>query len=117
MCRSVLFWRIFPWCFVAILVTICHLQVLFVATRIFSEYPNPVEIGNVWVQAIFLSFAIGWFIQDPIVIGVRNNLKSTKKIIRSRKYQVIEKFVVAPFRVVMHKTLNLTVGRLSRLLG
>ena len=115
MCRSVVFWRIFPWTCALALIVLCHIQVLFVATRIFSEYPNPAEIGAVWVQAIFLSFAIGWFIQDPIVITIRNNLNVTRTIIRSHKYQVLEKWVIVPFRAVVTKAVDLVLTKVARI--
>ena len=66
-----------------------------------------------WVQAIFISFAIGWFVADPLVILTRNSLSYTKTIIRSKKYQVLEKWVTTPFRVALAKT----VDAVLRLLG
>ena len=67
--------------------------------RIFAQYPNAVEVGFTWLQAIGISLATGWLLQDPVIILVRNNLSCTKTIIRSKKYQVIEKFVVQPWRL------------------
>ena len=78
--------------------------------RIFSEFENPAEMGAVWLQAIGVSLFIGWFIQDPIIIVVRNNLSFTKKIIRSKKYQVLEKFIVQPFRLAVNQVINFFIG-------
>lgn len=61
------------------------------------------------MQAIFLSFAIGWLIQDPTIIIIRNSLKSTKSIIRTKKYQILEKFVVAPFRTVSFRAFDMFI--------
>ena len=99
MCKSVFFWRSFPWAFTLVLVVICHFQTLFVTMRIFAQYPNAIEVGFTWLQAIGISLATGWFVQDPVIIIVRNNLSCTKTIIRSKKYQFIEKFVVQPWRL------------------
>jgi hypothetical protein len=110
MCRSVLFWRIFPWTFTAVIVTVCHVQTLFVATRIFAMAEDPVAVGQVWVTSILIAFTIGWLVQDPIVILVRNHLSCTKTIIRSKKYQVIEKFVVIPFRIFLSRLVNAVLG-------
>ena len=39
--------------------------------------------------------------QDMLVIIIRNNIKFTKVIVRTLKYQVIEKFIVGPARAVV----------------
>ena len=109
-CNSFLFWRFFPWVLTYSLISFCHLQVLFVTLRIFSEFEDPTAIGVAWLEALGTSLVIGWFIQDPIVIIVRNNMKFTKKIIRSKKYQVIEKFVVQPFRLALNYGINILKG-------
>jgi hypothetical protein len=108
MCASVLFWRLFPWMFAYSIAAVCHLQTLFVATRIFAEFEDPVAVATVWLQSIVVSLFIGWLVADPTVIITRNNLKFTKTIIRSKKYQVIEKYVTIPFRYL--------VGRVSSVL-
>lgn len=105
-CRSVLFWRIFPWAFSYLIAFLCHAQTLFVTMRIFAEFEDPNAVGLVWLQAIGISLVIGWFLQDPIIILVRNNMNCTKTIIRSKKYQVIEKFVVQPFRLAVNQVIN-----------
>ena len=106
MCKSVLFWRIFPWALCIFLGVFCHLQTLFVTMRIFAEFEDPNAMGLLWIQAILTSMAIGWFFQDPIIIVVRNNMNCTKTIIRSKKYQVLEKFVVQPFRLMVNQIIN-----------
>ena len=106
LCGSVRFWRIFPWALAYSLAAFCHIQTLFVTMRIFAEFEDPVAMGMVWIQAIGMSMVVGWFVQDPIIILVRNNLSCTKAIIRSKKYQVMEKFVVAPFRLAVNQGLN-----------
>ena len=106
LCGSVLFWRTFPWAMAYTLATFCHVQTLFVTMRIFAEFEDPIAMGWVWIQAIGVSMGVGWFVQDPIIIMVRNNLNCTKAIIRSKKYQVLEKFVVAPFRLAVNQGIN-----------
>ena len=54
-----------------------------------------------WFQSLAISFAIGWLVFDPIVIIVRSNIKFTKKIMKTRRYQVIEKFVVMPVGAIV----------------
>ena len=56
------------------------------------------QVGASWIQSVCLSLAWAWAVQDPLVILVRNNLKCTKNIVRSKRYQIVEKFVVAPVR-------------------
>ena len=101
LCKSVIFWRAFPWTFCLLLIVVCHFQTLFVTMRIFAQFPNANDIGLTWLQAILISLATGWFLQDPLVIITRNNMSCTKKIIRNKKYQVIEKFIVIPFSIAI----------------
>ena len=105
-CNSFIFWQFFPWMLTYTVVTFAHLQVLFVTMRIFSEFEDPMRVGTVWIQALGISLLTGWLVQDPVVIIIRNNLKMTKTIIRSKKYQVLEKFVVQPFRLVLNCVIN-----------
>ena len=95
--NGVRFWSVFPW-----LVTIptlfgCSLLTLWVAQSVF-------EADAVYVlafcEAIGISLAQSWLLQDVLVIAVRNNINCTKGRIRSHRYQVIEKFVLAPLLVV-----------------
>ena len=102
MCKSVLFWRVFPWSFTFSLIVMCHLNMFFVTMRVFAEFENAVFVGLTWLQSVFISLAIGWFLQDPVVVIVRNNIKCTKKRIRSKAYQVVEKFIVQPFRLTLN---------------
>mgnify|MGYP006095892241 CR=1 FL=1 len=106
MCKSQLFWRIFPWAFSFSIAIFCHLQTLFVTMRIFAEFEDPNAIGLVWLQSLGTSLVIGWCFQDPIIIVIRNNMNCTKTIIRSKKYQVLEKFVVQPFRLAVSQIIN-----------
>ena len=50
------------------------------------------------VEAIGISLGVSWLLMDPLIIVTRNTLKNTKTIIRSKRYQIIEKFVVAPLK-------------------
>ena len=40
----------------------------------------------------------GWVVFDPMVILFRNNVKGTKKRIRSKRYQMFEKAIMSPIR-------------------
>ena len=109
MCKSVLFWRTFPWVFTFTLSAFCHVQTLFVTMRIFAEFEDPNAMGRVWLQTIGVSLIVGWTLQDPLIIIVRNNLTCTKTIIRSKKYQIIEKFILQPFKAAMSQAINTLV--------
>ena len=58
--------------------------------------PDPVKTNGRFFQNVAMALAIGWFIQDPLVILARNNMKCTASIVRNKHYQTIEKFVVNP---------------------
>ena len=77
---------------------------------------NPVALSTtlttIWLETCGISFAFTFLIVDVVVIIVRNNLSCTSAILARRRYQVIEKFVVAPI-VGLYK---LAEGMLCRLL-
>ena len=54
------------------------------------------DVIKTWAQAVAQGLLQGWIVFDPLVIIVRNNIKITKKSIRSKRYQMIEKAVMAP---------------------
>ena len=96
---SVPFWRVFPW-----LVTIpalfgCSFMTLYVAQSVFQSDTIYVYA---WCEALGISLCQGWCIQDILVIAVRNNVSCTGMLggVRSHRYQVFEKFFLAPFLIV-----------------
>ena len=70
------------------------------------------ELTTIWLETFGISLAFTFVVADIIVIVVRNNLSCTKAILATRRYQVIEKFVVAP-TVGIYKMFE---GMLCRLL-
>ena len=54
------------------------------------------ELTTIWLETFGISLAFTFVVVDVIVIVVRNNLSCTKAILATRRYQLIEKFVVAP---------------------
>jgi hypothetical protein len=54
------------------------------------------ELTTIWLETFGISLAFTFVVVDVIVIVVRNNLSYTKAILATRRYQLIEKFVVAP---------------------
>ena len=72
----------------------CNIFILFVALQNYAGSTDVLFIG--WMQSLAISFALGWCLMDPLVIVIRSNIKFTKKIMKTRKYQIIEKFVVMP---------------------
>ena len=70
------------------------------------------ELTTIWLETFGISLAFTFVVADVIVIVVRNNLSCTKAILATRRYQVIEKFVVAP-TVGVYKVLE---GMLCKLL-
>ena len=94
---SVLFWRIFPWALTVSALACCSLYTVYSAQSIFKD-----DTVYIWAyfEALAISLAQGWFVQDVFVIAVRNNIKFTKKRIRTHRYQVVEKFVLAPLILI-----------------
>ena len=79
----------------AILQAINHPMIISLYTTM-SIFKDDTIYVVMWVESLGISLVQGWFFQDPFVIIVRNNIQFTKKRIRSHRYQVIEKFVLAP---------------------
>ena len=88
------FWRIFPWVVSVPLLWGMSFFTFYVSQAIFKDDSIYVVM---WVEALIISLVQGWFIQDILVIVVRNNVKFTKTRIRTAKYQTLEKFFLAPF--------------------
>jgi len=93
MIESYMFWSIFPWVISALLLVIANFFTLLYALRYFAF---SIELMTAWLQTVGISLAIGFCFIDIVVIIVRNNINCTKVILTTRRYQVIEKFVVAP---------------------
>ena len=97
---NVPFWRVFPWVVTIPMLLGSGFLTLYIAQTIFKD-------DSVYVLAFLESFGIslaqGWFIQDVIVIAVRNNTRcwpTGKGRVRSYRAQVIEKFYLAPLAVI-----------------
>lgn len=56
-------------------------------------------------QTYFVALAVGWVVFDVSVILIRNNNRWTSKILATKRYQIIEKFVLAPFTVAFKRLL------------
>ena len=44
-------------------------------------------------------------IVDPVVIISRNNVSKVRQMIRTSRYQIIEKFVIAPVAAALNKVI------------
>ena len=55
-----------------------------------------VTLFNAWIETLGIALIVGFGFVDIVVIITRNNIAWTKRLMPTRKYQVIEKFVVAP---------------------
>ena len=72
----------------------------------FSHHPSCHErqdfpvVTLSWFTTIACALSYSWAIQDPVVIFVRNNLSCTKRIVRTQRYQTLEKFFTGPLRIV-----------------
>ena len=92
------FWNIFPWVVSGFLILVANFFTLIYALRYFA-FSDPLMFA--WLETVGISLALGFGIFDVVVILVRNNLNCTKVILQTRKYQVLEKFVVGPIVAVL----------------
>jgi hypothetical protein len=95
---SVRFWGVFPWVISVSMLMLFSFFSLYTAMSVFRDDTIYVVM---WCEALGFSLMQGWLVQDVIVIVVRNNLACTKKRIRSHRYQILEKFVVAPLSICL----------------
>jgi len=106
LCKSKGFWNILPWVVALTLLfsssfyTVWVLLVIFDTSELPDSIETPSELMWQWLYSVVTSLAQGWFVFDPTVIVVRNNLSCTKTRIRTARYQTIEKFVVGPLSVI-----------------
>jgi len=98
LCSSVLFWWIWPWVASQGLLALMTF-LAFIYMMKFFAFNN--DLMRMWMQTVFTSVGLTWFVTLPAVIIVRNNLKFTKKVMKSKEYQVIEKFVFVPLGKVV----------------
>lgn len=93
---SPVFWRVLPWTISLPLLGWLAFDTLLTCLVLTDLSPDPVATNARFFQGVLFALLIGWCVQDPIVILVRNNLACTKGIVRSKRYQTLEKFVVGP---------------------
>jgi len=93
MCRSLLFWRVFPW---VVSQTMILLMIFFTLIYMYRYFGYNQEATSQWLQTVAISLAISWVIALPLVIIVRNNMTFTSRILKSKRYQIIEKLVFVP---------------------
>ena len=60
------------------------------------DHLRSTDLTTIWLETFGISLAFTFLVADIVVIIVRNNLSCTKAILATRRYQIIEKFVVAP---------------------
>ena len=93
MCDSVLFWRIYPWVFALAIYFFANFFTLVFCVK-YIAFDDAMFTTFLWTYGAAL--AAGFLLFDVITIIVRNNVGWMRKILATKRYQVIEKFVVAP---------------------
>lgn len=78
-----------------IIVSLSNFIILLYALRYFA-FNETLFYG--WLECLGWSFLLGFGVIDIIVIVFRNNMDWTRRILKTRQYQVIEKFAVSPVR-------------------
>ena len=96
-CRSLIFWQIYPWWLSLSLMGTSAFFTLWIGSKAFEGCPD--LILDWWVTFV-MGMLQTWLLWDVAVILVRNNLKLTRTRIRTVKYQTTEKVFVAPLRLI-----------------
>ena len=85
--------RYFPWCVIGFLFFIFNMGVIMMGALVFQDCP---DVIITWGQTVLQGLLQSWVFFDPMVIIARNNMKNTKKRIRSKRYQMMEKAIMSP---------------------
>ena len=93
MCDSPTFWRICPWVFVIIVNGTANFFCLLYCVKYFA-FNETVMMG--WLYQFLTAFVFGLLIVHTLVVIVKNNMAWTRKIMKTKRYQMIEKLVVTP---------------------
>jgi len=93
MCASVLFWRIWPWA-VSYGGLACVMVLTLIYQMKFFAFNN--DLFRMWLEGVATSLGLSWFVSLPTIIIFRNNVKFTKKIMKTKRYQIFEKYVGIP---------------------
>ena len=96
-CRSLIFWQIYPWWLSLSLMGTSAFFTLWIGSKAFEGCPD--LILDWWVTFV-MGMLQTWLLWDVAIILVRNNLKLTRTRIRTVKYQTTEKVFVAPLRLI-----------------
>jgi len=54
------------------------------------------DLFRMWLEGVATSLGLSWFVSLPTIIIFRNNVKFTKKIMKTKRYQIFEKYVGIP---------------------
>ena len=93
------FWRVFPWVFSVTFLLCASFMALYIAQSYFQD--DDVFVVA-WIETMVIGLLQAWLLQDVLVIVLRNNIptgtgkKLFAKYGRSKWYQMIEKFLIAP---------------------
>ena len=98
MCDSPVFWRWFPWMFVIFVNGNGFFFCLLYCNKYFAFNE---EVMLAWLQNVATANAIGLFGMHTFIVIAKNNMSWTKKIMKTKRYQIIEKFVVTPLVPLM----------------
>lgn len=90
---SVGIWKNGPWYVIGFVFFICNMGVIMAGALVFQDCPDVVKT---WAQTVAQGLVQSWIVFDPMVIIFRNNMKNTKKRIRSKRYQMMEKAIMSP---------------------
>jgi hypothetical protein len=91
--NSVPIWTYGPWCVIFCLFMIFNFGVIMMGALVFADCPDVIVT---WGMTVLQGLCQSWMFFDPLVIITRNNMKSFKKRIRSKRYQLMEKAIMSP---------------------
>merc|ERR1712072_43345 len=91
--NSVPIWTYGPWVIIGLITFITNMGVIMMGALVFQDCP---DVIITWGQTVCQGLLQSWMVFDPMVIIFRNNFKKSKKIIRSKRYQLMEKAIMSP---------------------
>lgn len=102
LCGSVRCWRIYPWVFAFSILFFANFFTLIFSVK-YIAFDKAIMTSFLTMYA--LGLALQFFCLDVILITVRNNMGWTRRILATKRYQVLEKIVIGPIYSVVSKVI------------
>ena len=93
MCESPIFWKYTPWVFVIFVNGLANFFCLLYCCKYFAF--NEV-IMMAWLYQFLAALTLGLLVIHTLIVIAKNNMAWSRKIMKTKRYQILEKFFITP---------------------